>query len=131
MDTQKLFVMLLERLQNDGAMNPTYIGEYACRDALPSRRRYPPIYAWVDGDGAVHIDTDRAALARICVIESIRAGSPLGFGDPVVAQAVTRFVDLATATCASTMRDMAAVLRARTRVSARQRSMERWAMVAR
>ena len=119
MNSRDLFELLLRRLDD---LSPVFIGEFA--DALPSRRRYPPVYAWVDRDGAVHIDTDRATLARICVIESIRAGRPVGFGDAAVAQAVDRFVSLADEVSAAIMRDMEGQLAALK--SARQRAALRW-----
>jgi len=107
MDSPDLFSLLLARLEAIGALHPLYIGEFSCRARLPRGLRYPPIYVWVDGGGAAHIDTDRATLSRICVLESIRAGLLVDFGDTEVEQAVIRFTALVDEAFEATSRGMA------------------------
>lgn len=133
LDSQKLFVLLLERLDRDDSLTPRYIGQFTCRDALPAKHRYPPVYLWIDGDGGIHADCDRAALGRVCVNESIRTGDPVSIGDPIVTETIARFVAMAQQTFAASMRSMAGLLRDRrwARLSARERCDERWAVNAR
>lgn len=120
MGSQKLFELLLSRLAAQDA--PPYLGEFRSRAALP--RRLPPIFAWLDLDGVVHLNTSRTALALICIHESISAGQPEAFGSPAVAQAVDRFRDVAATTWAATKIEQAPACSELK--SARQRASLRW-----
>ena len=117
--SQKLFELLLAR-----ATSPVYLGEFASSASLPPS--LPPVYAWTDRAGALHFDSDRAALSRICVVESIRTGRPLGFGAPEVDQAVARFADMAAAAAASTLSAPSHATALAELKSARQRAAARW-----
>jgi len=119
MESQELYSLVLARL---AIAPPPYLGEYQSRTALP--RRLPPIFAWLDFDGTLHLDIDHSALARICVRESISAGRPVTFGSPAVTQAVDRFRDAAATTWAATKIDQAAAVSELK--SARQRASIRW-----
>lgn len=128
MSSDDLFSLLLALLDAAGSLRPTYIGEFANRAAFPRRRRYPPLYAWIDGAGDLHLDADRPAIARLCIAESIRSGHPVNFGAPEVDQAVNRFVDLASHAAAETLRANAAALN--NLKSARRRAAARWGVQA-
>ena len=120
--SQKLYSLLLSRLAADGALNPPYLGEVSSHAALP--RRLPPVYAWLDLDGVVHLNTSRAAIARICIRESIRTGMPVAFGDAEVELAVSRFCDLVASTWSATRIEHPAA--ACELKSAKQRAALRW-----
>lgn len=115
-----MFELLLASLV-DAAMAPVYLGEFPTR---PARATLPPIYAWCDFHGDVHIDTDRAALSRICITEAIAAGHSLDFGDVAVTSAVDQFAALADAITAEILLCHAASLQPLK--SARARSALRW-----
>lgn len=117
---QKLFELLLARLAA-GDMAPVYLGEFPLP---PSRSSYPPVYAWLDLNGDLRLETDPSALARICVLESISAGRPVTFGSPAVAQAVDRFRDVAAITWSATKIEQAAACAELK--SAKQRAALRW-----
>ncbi len=121
MESQKLFELLLARVAA-GDMAPVYLGEVAATASLPSR--LPPIFAWLDHAGDLHIFADRTSIARICIRESIRTGLPCRFGSAGVEQAVSRFCDLVASTWAATLSEHTAV--AAELKSARQRAALRW-----
>ncbi|OOG40644.1 hypothetical protein [Rhodanobacter sp. C05] len=118
---QKLFELLLARVAA-GDMAPVYLGEFAAAASLPSR--LPPIFAWLDHAGDLHICADRATIARICMRESIRTGLLVAFGDAEVELAVSRFCDLVVSTWAATRIEHPAA--ARELKSAKQRAALRW-----
>jgi hypothetical protein len=117
---RKLFELLLARLAA-GDMAPIYLGEFP---RPPARSSYPPVYAWLDLHGDLHLCTDRAALARLCVAEAQSAGQPVAFDSPEVEQTVSKFCDVAATTWAATKIDQAAAVYELK--SARQRASLRW-----
>jgi hypothetical protein len=119
-ESQKLFELLLASLV-DAGMAPVYLGEFP---RPPARSSYPPVYAWLDLHGDLHLGTDRAALARLCVAEAQNAGQPVAFGSPEVEQTVSKFCDVAATTWAATKIDQAAAVYELK--SARQRATLRW-----
>jgi hypothetical protein len=118
--SQKLFELLLARVAADGA--PPYIGELASIASLPPG--LPPVYAWLSHAGDLHIDTDRAALARICVLESIRAGQPVAFGSAEIERSVSKFCAIAAASWAAALIEQRAAVSELK--SAKQRAALRW-----
>lgn len=118
MESQKLFELLLA---SQGAA-PPYLGEFASAAALPPH--LPPVYAWLSHAGDLHLDTDRAALARVCVAKAQSAGQPVAFGSTAVEQAVSRFCDIAATTWSATKSDNAKAISELK--SARQRAAMRW-----